>query len=207
MFLDRTEAGARLATELTEAGVTADLVVGIPRGGLPVARAVADELDVPLDVSAAKKLGAPGNPELAIGAAAADGSSWLNDELIAQFGIRDEYVREEQERAVGTAREKERSYRGTRERLDVAGERVIVVDDGLATGATAIACVRRVLADGADRVILAVPVGSRDGIRRLEREADLVVAVERPTSFGSVGAHYRDFGQVSDDAARSYLER
>jgi putative phosphoribosyl transferase len=205
MFQDRTEAGERLADRLAEHGVEADLVLGIPRGALPVAQPVADRLDAPLDIVAAKKMGAPGNPEFAIGAAASDGSAWIDDAVVERHDIDEAYVAAERERAAETAREKIATYRGDRPAPDIEGRRVVVVDDGVATGATARACLRQVRDAGAARVVLAVPVGPPESLAELEAEADAVVAVERPHDFGAVGAHYHDFGQVSDAEARRYL--
>jgi predicted phosphoribosyltransferase len=205
MFADRTDAGERLAARLVEEGVDADLVLAIPRGGLPVGRVVADRLGVPLDVVVAVKLGAPGNPELAVGAVAGDGSVWTNDELVSRLGVDDEYLREEQARAQAAASQKLREYRGGEALSRLDGERVVVVDDGLATGATALACVRQVQAAGAETVVLAVPVAAADSVNRVRDEGARVVAVETPESFGAVGQFYRDFRQVRDAEARSYL--
>jgi predicted phosphoribosyltransferase len=205
MFDNRTDAGEQLATELERRGVEADVVLGIPRGALPVARPVADALGARLDVVVAQKMGAPGNPELAIGAAASDGSVWLNDDLVDRLGVSEEYVEREAEAEAANAREKVERYRGD-ETLDLTGKRVVVVDDGVATGATARACLRGVRDAGASRVVLAVPVGSPDSIDQLEAEADEVVALQTPWSFRAVGQYYRDFGQVSDEEAVAYLD-
>lgn len=207
MFQDRTDAGRRLADLLVDEGVEADIVLGIPRGGLPVARPVADALGAPLDVVVASKIGAPDNPELAVGAVASDGTVWYNDDLLDRVGASKSYLDRERERETEIAREKLERYRGTDDPPDVEGERVVVVDDGLATGATTIAALRQVRDAGAARVVLAVPVGSPDSVERLRAEADEVVAVETPARFGAVGQFYRDFGQVSDEAAMSYLDR
>jgi putative phosphoribosyl transferase len=205
MFQDRTDAGEQLADLLVERGIEADLVLGIPRGALPVARPVADRLDAPLDIIAAKKMGMPGNEEFAIGAAASDGSAWLNDAVLERHDVDEAYIEAERERAAETAREKLAKYRGDRPAPDIEGKRVVVVDDGVATGATARACLRQVLGENAERVVLAVPVGPPESLSELESEADEVVAVEEPAQFGAVGAFYRDFGQVSDEEARQYL--
>ncbi|WP_128478696.1 phosphoribosyltransferase [Halorussus pelagicus] len=207
MFRDRTDAGRQLAELLDDYDVTADVVLGIPRGGLPVARAVADALGVPLDVVVASKIGAPNNPELAVGAVASDGSIWRNDDLIDRLGVDDEYVERERDSETETARTKLERYRGTDELPDVQGRRVVMVDDGLATGATTIAALRQVRAAGASHVVLAVPVGSPDAVERLRAETEEVVAVETPPHFGSVGTFYESFKQVSDEEAMSYLER
>lgn len=204
MFEDRDAAGRTLATVMRDEGVEIDIVLAVPRGGLPLGRAVADEFDVPLDIVAAKKLGAPGNPELAIGAAASDGSVWLNDDLIERLNVETDYIEAERERAAETARQKVDTYRDW-EPPALAGKRVAVVDDGVATGATIRACLAAVRNAGAREVILAVPVGPPDTLEALEDDADTVVAVERPSLFRAVGAHYRTFGQVSDEEAQTYL--
>jgi len=205
VFADRTDAGRRLARLLVERGVAADVVLAVPRGGLPPGRAVADELDAPLDVVVARKVGAPQNPELALGAAASDGTVWLNDDLVDRVGADEAYLDRETARARDEAADKERRYREGRDALDLSDRRVVVVDDGAATGATALACVRRADALGAARVTLALPVASSEAVERLRGEADAVVVVESPSSFGAVGRFYRDFGQVDDAEARSYL--
>ncbi|QSG07071.1 phosphoribosyltransferase [Halapricum desulfuricans] len=205
MFADRTDAGRRLADAVADAGVEADVVLAIPRGGLPVGRVVADRLGVPLDIVAARKLGAPGNPELAIGAVASDGTAWLNDSLIDDLGVGDPYVSEQLEREQRQAREKIERYRGDRPPLDLRAKRVLVVDDGVATGATTTACLRQVTDAGADRVVLAVPVAPAGTLERLRTEADDVICVDVPSDFRAVGQFYTTFEQVSDERARSYL--
>lgn len=205
MFQDRQSAGRRLAERLQAEGVDIDLVLGVPRGGLPAARAVADAYEVPLDVVAAKKLGAPNNPELAIGAAAADGTVWLNEDLIDRLRVDDAYVESERERAMTVAAEKERTYREGRDPPAVEGKRVAIVDDGVATGATAKASIRAVRNRGARAVVVAVPVGPVETVAELRAEADGVVVVDQPRHFGAIGAHYRDFTQVSDEEAMAYL--
>lgn len=206
MFDDRTDAGEQLAERLQSAGVDADVVLGIPRGALPVARPVADRLGLPLDIVAAKKLGAPNNPEYAIGAAAADGSAWLNDEAIEQLGVSDAYLESERERAAETAREKEETYREG-EPEPIEDRRVILVDDGVATGATMLASIRRLKRVGAESIVVAVPVGPPSTLDRLRQEADDVIALDEPERFGAVGRFYRNFGQVTDEEAAAYLRR
>lgn len=205
MFDDRTDAGERLAALLDERGVEADAVLAIPRGGLPAGRAVADALDAPLDVVVAKKVGAPGNPELALGAAASDGTVWLNDDLIDRIGVGRDYLDREITREREAAAETEATYREGRPPLDLSGARVVVVDDGAATGATAMACLRRAAAAGAAHVTLALPVAPPDTVGALRAEADEVIVVDAPERFGAVGRFYRTFDQVSDEEARSYL--
>lgn len=205
MFRDRGEAGQRLGELLQQQGVAADVVLAIPRGGLPVGRAVADALGLPLDVVVAKKLGAPHNPELAIGAVASDGSVWLNEDLVESIGVEESYVEEVRRREMEAAQEKERRYRGRMGYGD--WDRVVVVDDGIATGATVTACVKALRNAGAGFVLVGAPVGSPDTVERLREVADEVVCVETPPHFGAVGQFYREFGQVSDEEAVEYLER
>ncbi|ADB61681.1 phosphoribosyltransferase [Haloterrigena turkmenica DSM 5511] len=209
MFDDRTDAGERLAADLESRGLEADVVLGIPRGALPVARPVADALEADLDVVVARKLGAPNNPELAIGAVASDGSVWYNDDLLERLGVSEDYREEIRGAEAENAAEKADRYRPSdRSGLpDLEGKRVVVVDDGVATGATATACLRQVRAAGAEYVVLAVPVGSPRGVADLESEADEVIALETPESFRAVGQFYREFGQVTDEEAMAYLER
>ncbi|WP_394739502.1 phosphoribosyltransferase [Natronococcus roseus] len=206
MFANRSDAGDRLAAELEDRGIEADVVLGIPRGALPVARPVADALGADLGVVVARKLGAPSNPELAIGAVASDGSVWLNDDLVDRLGVSESYLEDVREREAANARKKADRYRGGEPLPELAGKRVVVVDDGVATGATAIACLRQVREAGAERVVLAIPVGAPDTIAALESEADEVIALVAPGNFRAVGQFYRDFGQVTDEEAVGYLE-
>jgi predicted phosphoribosyltransferase len=205
-FVDRTDAGERLAAELVDRGVDADLVLAIPRGGLPLGRAVADALDTPLDVVVASKIGAPGNPEYAVGAVASDGSVWLDDEAIERLGVSGDYLDRERDRGIRAARETASRYRGDGGPPAVAGRTVVIVDDGVATGSTAIAALRLVGEAGAERSLLAVPVGPPATVSELEAVADEVVVLSTPTDFGAVGAFYDRFDQVSDEAAMAYLD-
>ncbi|RZV11101.1 putative phosphoribosyltransferase [Natrinema hispanicum] len=207
MFDDRTDAGERLAAELERRDLDIDVVLGIPRGALPVARPVADALDADLDVVVARKLGAPGNPELALGAVASDGSVWYNDDLIARLDVPEEYLEEVRTEEADNAREKAAQYRETEGLPELEGKRVAVVDDGIATGATATACLRQVQESGAAWVGLAVPVGSPRSVDQLEREIDEVIALQTPADFRAVGQYYRNFGQVTDEEAIAYLDR
>ncbi len=205
MFRDRTDAGEQLGTRLRERDVAADLVLAIPRGGLPLGRAVADALDAPLDVVVARKMGAPTNEELAIGAVASDGTAWVNDDVIASLGVGKDYVEAERERQATAAREKRDRYRG-QSAPPVDGRAVVLVDDGVATGATTRACLRQLRDLGASRVTLAVPVAPPDVMEELDTEADDVIVLATPQPFRAVGAHYEHFGQVSDEAAMAYLD-
>ncbi|WP_435348875.1 phosphoribosyltransferase [Haloarchaeobius sp. HRN-SO-5] len=204
-FKDRTEAGERLADELSERGIDADVVLAIPRGGLPLGRAVADALDAPLDVVVAKKIGAPGNPEYAIGAVASDGSVWRNEEAFRGGSSDEEYFERTRQEMEEGARTKAERYRGDRPEPDLAGETVVLVDDGVATGSTMKACLQQIRESDAGHVVVAVPVGPPDTIEELREMADEVVCLETPSSFMGVGQFYERFDQVSDEAAMSYL--
>lgn len=206
MFRDRTDAGEQLADVVVAHDVEPDVVLAVPRGGLPVAKVVADRLGVPLDIIAARKIGAPGRPELAIGAVASDGTTWLNERLVDEFGVDDDFLADATERERRAAQEKVERYRQDPDPPDLAGETVLIVDDGVATGATTTACIRQVQAAGAERVVLAVPVGPPNTVERLQAEADEVICVETPPHFSAVGQFYEDFGQVTDDVAVTYLE-
>ncbi|MFC7210384.1 phosphoribosyltransferase [Natronoarchaeum sp. GCM10025321] len=204
-FKDRTDAGEQLADALREREIDADIVLAIPRGGLPLGRAVADALDAPLDIVVAKKIGAPGNPEYAIGAVASDGSVWRNEEAIRGTGADEEYFERQREEEAENARQKAERYRGDRSAPDLADKTLVVVDDGVATGSTVRACLKRLNATDADRIVLAVPVGPPGRITELE-ESNEVVCLQTPSGFRSVGQFYERFDQVSDEEAMTYLE-
>ena len=199
-FEDRDEGGRRLAAELQPfAGRPDVVVVGLPRGGVPVAARVAEALGAPLDVIVVRKLGVPYQPELAMGAVGEDGTRVINDEIVrlAHVTPAELIAVEERERAE-LARRAERFRRG-RPRLSLDGRHVIVVDDGIATGSTARAACAVARTDGAARVTLAVPVAPADWVRRLAGVADDYVAVSTPADFRAVGQFYRDFRPTSDD--------
>jgi predicted phosphoribosyltransferase len=206
MFEDRADAGEQLADLLEAEGVAADVVLAIPRGALPLGRVVADRLGVPLDVVVASKIGAPGNPELAVGATASDGSVWRNEDIISRLSVDEDYFARERGREAEAAREKIERYRGEADPTGLDGASAVLVDDGVATGATMRACLRQAQAAGADRVLAAIPVGPPDTLDDLRAEADAVHAVETPERFSAVGAHYRSFPQVTDEEAESYLD-
>lgn len=206
-FKNRVDAGEQLADALTERRVEADIVLAIPRGGLPLGRAVADALDVPLDVVVAKKIGAPGNPEYAIGAVASDGSVWRNESAFRGTGPDEEYFQSRREIEAANARQKARRYRGGRDEPDLTDKTVVVVDDGVATGSTLRACLTKVNRLDPSKVVLAVPVGPPGTIRELETLTDEVVCLETPSQFRAVGQAYERFDQVSDEEAMAYLER
>ena len=206
-FPDRSHAGAQLADILRRAGVTPDVILGLPRGGVPVAYEVSSALGVPLDVIVVRKLGVPFQPELAMGALGEGGVRVENHEVLAAAGL-DELAldlvadreREELERRAA-------EYRGNRPRHDLEARRVVIVDDGIATGATARAAARVARAQGASHVVVAAPVASSLGLAGLEDVTDEVVSVGVPDPFYAVGEWYADFSQASDADVRDLLAR
>ena len=198
-FQDRHEAGQLLAEELASLGGQGRLMVlGIPRGGVVVAYEVAKALDAPLDVYITRKIGAPHNPELALGAVASDGTLVLDHDLIARIGASDEYVREETNRQRREIERRLAAYRGSRARLDLQDKTVILVDDGVATGSTVRASLRAIRLQQPAQLILAIPVGPPDTIHFLSQEADRVVCLYTPEVFWAVGAFYTIFDQTPD---------
>jgi putative phosphoribosyl transferase len=198
-FVDRRDAGERLAPMLAHLQPLNPIVLGLPRGGVPVAAIVADALDAPLDVIVVRKLGAPSQPEYAIGAVGEDGVRVLDGVAIGILGVGVERVaaleRAEREELARRAA----LFRSGRPRLDLTGRTAIIVDDGVATGATAAAACRVAWALGAETVILAVPVAPREWREGLRDEADELIAVETHAPFHAVGMWYSDFRQTTDD--------
>jgi predicted phosphoribosyltransferase len=198
-FRDRAEAGQLLAKELERLrGLDGLLVLGIPRGGVVVAFEVAKELDAPLDVYITRKIGAPHNPELAIGAVASDGAIVLDQDLIQRLSVSDGYVQQETDRQRREIARRLAAYRGAQAELNLAAKTVVLVDDGVATGATVLASLRAIRARQPARLMLAVPVGPPETIHQLSQEADEVVCLHTPDVFWAVGAFYGVFDQTSD---------
>jgi putative phosphoribosyl transferase len=207
-FRDREEAGRLLASALTEYGRRHDVVVlGLPRGGVPVAFEVAQRLEAPLDVFVVRKLGVPGHPELAMGAIASGDVRVINRRVVLGLGIQPADIEEVAQAEERELRRRERVYRGRRTAVPLSGRTVIVVDDGLATGATMLAAVKAVRQRGVAQVVVAVPVGDRESCAALSREADRCVCLLQPTELVAVGLWYEDFSQTEDEEVRSRLER
>jgi len=204
-FRDREDAGRRLAQLLAGKRIEHPIVLGIPRGGVPVAAEVAKVLRGELGVVVARKLRAPGQPELAIGAVSSNGVAYINHRLAEECGADDRYLVEEQVRQAEEASRREAEFDGHRH-APVSGRTVIVVDDGIATGATAIAAIRSMKWAGAKRVILAVPVGPPDTIEALRREADEVHCLAVEPDFYAIGQFYIDFRQIEDAEVRKVLD-
>lgn len=205
-YRDRSEAGRKLGAALAGYRGQGDLLVmGIPRGGVPVAYEVARALRTPLDVIVVRKLGVPFQPELAMGAIASGGVRVLNPEVVEELGYPESVIATVVARELEELTRREHLYRDGRPALDPRDRTVIVVDDGLATGSSMLAAVRSVRARGAAAVVVAVPVGAKSTCRQLSRAADDVVCPLQPESFIAVGQWYADFGQTSDDEVRSLL--
>ena len=205
MFVDRRDAGRQLASALAahpetlgDASAGDVVVLALPRGGVPVAREVADILGAPLDVLVVRKLGVPGQPELAIGAVGEGGVRVLNSEVQRYERVGEEQLAEITERESGEVEQRLRGIRRVLPRVDLAGRTAVIVDDGLATGATARAACEVASAHHARRVVVAVPVAPRGWSAQFRGVADACVAVETPRDFRAVGLHYAEFAATTD---------
>jgi putative phosphoribosyl transferase len=205
VFRDRREAGRLLAPLLAPFRDRRPVLVALPRGGVPVAAEVARALGVPLGVLAVRKLGAPAQPEYAIGAIAEDGTAVIDRGTARHLRIADEEIGRVLDRELRELRRRTDLFRAAGGPAEVRGRTVIVVDDGLATGLTDLAAVRALRGRGAAEVIVAAPVSSPEAREMLRAEADEVVCHTVPRSFGGVGRWYRDFSQVSDDEVLGLL--
>ena len=205
-FRDRAHAGRELGARLLHLAGRDDVtVLALPRGGVPVAYEVARGLEAPLDLLLARKVGVPGHPELAMGAIAGGGVRVLNASVLQAVGVPPEAVEEAVRREEAELLRREESYGGSRPRHPVSGRVVVVVDDGLATGATMLAAVATLRTRSPARVVVAVPVGARETCQALAAEADEVVCLRMPESFRAVGQWYEDFSQTTDDEIRALL--
>jgi putative phosphoribosyl transferase len=207
IFQDRRDAGRRLAEHLSEYENRSDIVVlGLARGGLPVALEVAKALNAPLDVLVVRKLGVPGHRELAMGAIASGGVRVMNESIVRSLSISSAQVNSVADEEQKELERRERKYRGDKERLEVAGRTVILVDDGLATGASMRAAVTALRMQGPDRIVVAVPTGARITCLEFETEVDELVCLTTPDPFFAVGAWYEDFSQTTDEEVHRLLE-
>jgi putative phosphoribosyl transferase len=207
-FRDRAEAGRILATRLAAyTGQPTVLVLALPRGGVPVAFEIARALHAPLDVINVRKLGVPGEEELALGAIASGGVRVLNDDVVRMLGLPQEMIDAIATREAHEVERRERLYRGGRPALEVRGRTVILVDDGMATGATMRAAVSAVRQQQPARIIIAVPVAASTTCEEFAAEVDDVVCVLRPENFFAVGSWYEQFSQTSDEEVADLLAR
>lgn len=206
-FADRLDAGRRLATRLVHLRGNAVVVLGLPRGGVPVASEVAKALDAPLDVIVVRKLGVPFQPELGMGAIGEDGVRVINEEVVRGAGVSARELADVEARERAELERRVRLFRGDRRRTELKGRTVVVVDDGVATGSTARAACQVVRAQGAARVVLAVPVAPPGWEERFGDVADELVCLETPEPFYAIGQFYDDFTQTTDQEVTSCLER
>jgi putative phosphoribosyl transferase len=207
VFQDRATAGRVLADRLAKYAGSPDLVVlALPRGGVPVGFQVARSLGAPLEVLPVRKLGVPGREELAMGAIASDGTQVINQTVVRELGIAEDELKAVAAAEHHELERRERTYRGQRPPPALTGKVVIVVDDGLATGATMWAAVAAIRRQQPARVVVAVPVAAASTCRKLEQAADEVVCASTPALFVAVGQAYRDFGQTTDEEVRTLLD-
>ncbi|WP_319520269.1 phosphoribosyltransferase family protein [uncultured Martelella sp.] len=209
MFADRHEAGEALLKRLSPLDPENTVVLALPRGGLPVADVIAEALALPLDIVLVRKVGVPGQPEYAV-AAVTDGTSpriTINEDVARVTGLHDADIRRLAERELPELRRRRDIYLKGRPPVPLAGKTVVVVDDGIATGATMRAALRMVRDAGPAHVIAALPVGPAETIAELRQDCDEVICLDCPASFRAVGLHYRNFDQVTDAAVSEIIER
>jgi len=204
-FADRRAAGRALADRLERLNLDAPVVVALPRGGVPVAYEVATRLDAPLDIALVRKLGAPGQPELGIGALAEDGTVILDEQTARAIGVTRTQIERILDRETTELARRRQAYRGARPPIPVDGRTVVLIDDGIATGVTAIAAVRMLEARGASRVLVAVPVCPATAVERLRAQLGELICLHCLRRFGGVGAWYRDFTQITDAEVTALL--
>lgn len=204
-FADRVDAGRQLAARLADRRAPDVVVLGLPRGGVPVAAEVAAALDAPLDVIVVRKLGVPYHPEVAMGAIGEGGVRVLDEDFVARAGVSPAEVDAVERRERAALDERVARLRAGRERLDLTGRTAIIVDDGIATGATATAASRVARRLGAARVVVAAPVGGLDAAQRVG-DADEVICLRQPPGFMAVGQYYRNLSQTSDEEVVRLLE-
>lgn len=211
LFKDRRDAGKRLAEELKDYTNIEErnnlIVLALPRGGVPVAYEVAKEFEAPLDIFLVRKLGLPGHEELAMGAIASGGVRVLNDDVVGALDIPKEVVDSVAEREHQELERRERAYRGDRPRPDLENKTVVLVDDGLATGASMRAAVQGVRTQNPRRIIIAVPTAAPETCEGFEEIVDTIVCASTPQPFFGVGAWYEDFTQTTDDEVRELLRK
>ncbi len=206
MFRDRLEAGRLLGDALAFLKGRKDVIVlAIPRGGVPVGWEVAAMIGAPLDIVITRKMGAPGNPELAVGAVTQDGEMILDDDVVRMLGVSKDYLNREAARQVEEVKERERKYRGARPYPELEGKTVVIVDDGIATGSTIRAAAESVRRRGAATIIIAAPVAPPHTVSELSKYADRVVCLSTPDYFSAIGQFYEDFEQVEDDVVKKIL--
>lgn len=206
LFKDRREAGELLARELAEFQGRSVVVLGIPRGGVIVAKELAHRLQADLDIVLGHKLRTPGHTELAMGSVAEDGKLFLNEEVIRGFNVNDAYIRQEKAQQLAEIRHRTDLFRRVRPKIPLAGRTVIVTDDGVATGATTQAALWAVRLESPEKLIAALPVGPENTIRRLGEDVDEMICLRTPPLFAAVGQFYLRFDPVEDEEVLKILE-
>jgi len=201
IFEDRTEAGKLLAEKLEKFRDEHPVILALPRGGLPIGYEISKALAAPLDIILVRKIGAPGSPELAIGAVV-DGDEpelVLNERVVAIYNFPDEYLEEQKQKQLKEIERRRKLYLAGRSPINVEGKTAIIVDDGIATGSTALAAVHALKRKNPKRVVIAVPVAPADTMQKFEQEADEVICLHAPTQFFAIGAFYDNFDQLTDE--------
>lgn len=208
LFKDRVDAGKKLAKELSKYANHSDvLILALPRGGVPVAFEVAKELNVRMDVFIVRKLGVPGNEELAMGAISSDNVRVLNEDVVRSFQIPERIINMVSENELKELERRERAYRGDRPKPEISGSTVILIDDGLATGATMRAAAAAIKTKNPAKIVVAVPTGARDTCELFGKEVDEVICVATPEPFYGVGAWYGNFSQTTDEEVCELLDK
>lgn len=204
-FQDRIEAGQLLGRALKNMHLTAEAVLGIPRGGMIIAQQVAQILNTELDIILTRKIGMPYNPELAIGSVSEDGHLYLNDDLVERAQADDEYIRKEKEHQLVNIAQHKALFRKLRPKVQAKGKTIIITDDGVATGATIQAAVWTVRQENPKRIIVAVPVGALSSLKRLAENADQVICLRAPVYFRALSEFYDYFDQTDDNRVQEIL--
>ena len=208
LFEDRVDAGKKLAKELSKYANRSDvLILALPRGGVPVAFEVAKELNVKMDVFIVRKLGVPGNEELAMGAISSDNVLVLNEDIVKSFQIPERVINMVAENELKELKRRERTYRGDRPNPEISGSTVILIDDGLATGATMRAAASAIKTKNPAKIVVAVPTGAPDTCEIFKKEVDEVICVATPEPFYGVGAWYGNFSQTTDEEVCELLDK
>jgi putative phosphoribosyl transferase len=208
IFKNRTDAGQKLAQALEKyKNAKNTVILALPRGGVVVGAEVAQKLNLPLDIVVPRKIGAPANPEFAIGAITETGEGIFEEMIIGAYGITESYLQNEIKKEKAEAGRRLTLYRGTRSPLDLKNKTVVLVDDGLATGLTMRAAVKTAKKSGAAKIVVAIPVTSPEAAELVKKEVDELIYLEAPAFFGAVGSFYKEFGQTTDDEVIDLLKK
>ncbi|GAB4236384.1 MAG: phosphoribosyltransferase [Chlamydiales bacterium] len=205
MFRNREEAGRQLAESLMSWKQDPNtIVIGLPRGGIPIGYEVCKALNLPMDIVYPKKIGAPGNPEFAIGAVTELGEGMISD-WATEAGASKKYIEDERKRQSDIAKERLKKYRKFLPKQNLKGKTVIIVDDGIATGMTLMAAIKSVRSEGAEKIVVAVPVAPYSALKKFEELADEIICLDTPLEFMAVGQFYYDFSQTTDEEVEEIL--